>query len=655
MPSARNSPIGARLCRVASSSAFVAHLPVVTKTPRHNGRSCWTWLLGGGRGFDTGSQAVVNSDAISPPSRHTGRVSESKWVRSQRKAAESLFGATVNAWHGIEMAIRDKGPDGQPQFEALEVECLQLWRLELELAENTIVAVSTYQHNDLWGLQFNRAAEFAGFESDGIFRHRLLSELPMGEIEAVSIRRAVPHLDVAEVVLEIAGQKVILLAGEIEEHGRGRLGFRWMDESVLVFTDPAAIESTSWTPHRRFVERRTPYRQIDSAGIALESALASTEIGADVDDDELVRTLGIHVERVWRSEMQQFRGWPDGHTTDGSAVHVCYRPTEEMIEVLGVTWFDFGPEVFPFRARFSSHDDGQTKVIVSTEIATSGGGPRLYGGSPVVQASPDGEGTVRTASVITPGSLRTTDWVDVIELTESPALEQPPEALIRKIEHSIPWSSELADRAAVGATVGEILPEGFERYIRVFHPFVRWEAQSVDRTAEPRVASWSELASRADLRLSSNLTLRQLDASIEALEPELGRMAIWEGELEESTAEILYRTVDGDGLGPFRFAFGLSTIVPIGEPMLYETETLTGRVHVIDAVRDAGATRVTTAECVWPVDRRWIVFTDYDLTSSYVACSAGAADRLLRNSELETVVVDRATRIDDHADEQPRE
>jgi hypothetical protein len=117
-----------------------------------------------------------------------------------------------------------------------------------------------------------------------------------------------------------------------------------------------------------------------------------------VDDDELVRIFGIHVERVWRSEMQQFRGWPDGHTTDGSAVHVCYRPAEDTIEVLGVTGFDFGgSDVFPFRARFRSHDDGQTNVIVSTEIATSGGGPKLYGKSPVVLASPGRNGTVRAA------------------------------------------------------------------------------------------------------------------------------------------------------------------------------------------------------------------------------------------------------------------
>lgn len=585
-------------------------------------------------------------------------VSESKRVRGQRKAAESLFGATVNAWHGIEMAIRDKGPNGQPQFEAEEVQCLQLWRLDLELADTTIVTVSTYQNGDLWGLQFDQQAEIAGFESDGIFRYRMLGELPLGEIEAVTVCRAVPRLDVAEVVVEIAGQEVTLLAGEIEETWSDRLVFRWMDESVLIFTDTAAIESTSWTPHRRFVERRTPYRQIDSADIALERALASTEVGADVDDDELVRTFGIHVERVWRSEMQQFLGWPDGHTTDGSTVHVCYRPTEEMIEVLGVTWFDFGgPEVFPFRARFSSHDDGQTKVIVSTEIATSGGGPKLYGGSPVVQASPDGEGTVRTASVITPGSLRTTDWVDVIELTESPALEQPPEAPIRKIEHSIPWSSELADRAAVGAIVGEILPDGFDRYVRVFHPFVRWEAQSADRSSEPHIASWREMAALAGHELGPTLTLRQLDAAFETLEPERGRIAIWEGEIEESTAAVLYRTIDGGGTGPFRFAFGLTTIIAseAHEPMLFETAALSGRRDVIDAVRAAGAVRATTAECVWPHDRRWIVFTDYDLTSSYVACSAGAADRLLRNSELETVIVDRATRIDDHADEQPRE
>lgn len=73
---------------------------------------------------------------------------------------------------------------------------------------------------------------------------------------------------------------------------------------------------------------------------------------------------------------------------------------------------------------------------------------------------------------------------------------------------------------------------------------------------------------------------------------------------------------------------------------------------MIEAVRDARASRATTAEHVWPVEERWIVCTDYDLTSTYIACDAEAAQRLLDHNLIEAVLIDRSTRIDNSAEEQ---
>jgi hypothetical protein len=55
-------------------------------------------------------------------------------------------------------------------------------------------------------------------------------------------------------------------------------------------------------------------------------------------------------------------------------------------------------------------------------------------------------------------------------------------------------------------------------------------------------------------------------------------------------------------------------------------------------------------EYVWPVDRSWVVATDYDLVSTYVACDARLAERLLADDTLEMLPVSLETRIDHDAD-----
>lgn len=224
----------------------------------------------------------------------------------------------------------------------------------------------------------------------------------------------------------------------------------------------------------------------------------------------------------------------------------------------------------------------------------------------------------------------------------------------RKIEHVIPWQAELDEKPAVGSVVGQLLPPGFPRYLRVLHPPVAWAADSVERIPQQRLATWAELAKNSGHALGPTLTLRQLDAGFSKIRAATGRIAVWEGKLEEATASQLYQSLDGNGAGPYLFGFGLMAVIAAKEhrPMLYEVDSLEDRHFAVDAIRRAGATGATTAEHVWPRDQRWIVCTDYDLVSSYVAASTGAARRLIDHPNIEAVLVERTTRIDRHADEQ---
>ena len=59
---------------------------------------------------------------------------------------------------------------------------------------------------------------------------------------------------------------------------------------------------------------------------------------------------------------------------------------------------------------------------------------------------------------------------------------------------------------------------------------------------------------------------------------------------------------------------------------------------------------VESPEAVWPEDRSWVFFTDYDLVSTYIAGNRTLGSALAADDRLETCEVSRDTRIDDNAD-----
>ena len=50
------------------------------------------------------------------------------------------------------------------------------------------------------------------------------------------------------------------------------------------------------------------------------------------------------------------------------------------------------------------------------------------------------------------------------------------------------------------------------------------------------------------------------------------------------------------------------------------------------------------------MDRSWVIQTDYDLTSTYIACSSDLGDALCVEEQLETIPVRLTTRVDDDSD-----
>lgn len=155
----------------------------------------------------------------------------------------ALRGSRVDSWSGVEMALRETGP----QFEDPEVEFLQL--LGLRASGDTPWTVGTYQHDTAWGLWLGADPAISDDVCwTGIYRWRELPELPTGVIDHVDV--VVEDELVAEVSLRFGTRTLLLMAGEVHETMTGGLSYHRFDESVLAFTNPAAADRVPWVPAR---------------------------------------------------------------------------------------------------------------------------------------------------------------------------------------------------------------------------------------------------------------------------------------------------------------------------------------------------------------------------------------------------------------------
>lgn len=189
---------------------------------------------------------------------HCVGMTASSLLQAQIDSASSLLGASILHWDGIEMAVQEDRGDSQPAFSHPAVPCLQLTMLAVALSEGPPLIVSHYQGDTMFGFKLERSPlPFkTPYGINGIYRRRILNELPTGAVTSVSVRTSTETQDFAEVLLTVDGHEVLLIAGEIEETLTDRLDWKWLDESTLVFTDPSLANSLDWCPVRKYAEHQ---------------------------------------------------------------------------------------------------------------------------------------------------------------------------------------------------------------------------------------------------------------------------------------------------------------------------------------------------------------------------------------------------------------
>jgi hypothetical protein len=218
--------------------------------------------------------------------------------------------------------------------------------------------------------------------------------------------------------------------------------------------------------------------------------------------------------------------------------------------------------------------------------------------------------------------------------------------------------------------VAAILPAGYERYLRLFHPI----AMSDDGVrVTPR--TWKSVADESGLVYHGELQwdslrpkvvlpidgrpaqfvafLQDCPADLESESAaSLGRWPI-EGTLGEPARSRLYGLLAAATSSEVFFYFGVAASFLCLTELLYRGPATA--LEEIQLLANARATHqpqtIPGPEYVWPMDRSWMVQTDCDLISTYIACDSTMAAQLLADDVLEILPVSLETRIDTYADQ----
>jgi hypothetical protein len=213
------------------------------------------------------------------------------------------------------------------------------------------------------------------------------------------------------------------------------------------------------------------------------------------------------------------------------------------------------------------------------------------------------------------------------------------------------------------ATVGALVPGGFEAYARVLHPAYRSPPRQFD-TPEATV-SWAEVAAITGRVMHPLVQYARISGTDDRSFPNEGPEGIWrpyDGDLPSEVADPLLPILRGTTSAPERCWFciwnGYGQLQALKNAGTHSLVRTPGREYVLlrGAIEQVTVFGVMEPFAVdgpsiwWPDDRAWCVATEIDLDSTYVGASAECIAAILEDDRLEAFEAHIEDRVDIGAD-----
>lgn len=204
-------------------------------------------------------------------------------------------------------------------------------------------------------------------------------------------------------------------------------------------------------------------------------------------------------------------------------------------------------------------------------------------------------------------------------------------------QHNVSAAAWLEERMhPFGQDTGSVVPTGFERYARIFHPIERGDT----------IERWSEVAAGNGRLVHPEMQLHMISApagvpSPDARDPGLGfRSGSLRPEERAPLAEHL-RTATAtpdDCCYCVWEGFGIKDHGVKERVELPARSYLFARGPLDDVLRSASQRWDQSPNLWWPADRAWVVATEVDFAWTYVGGSSELIRRLLGDTRLEALV-----------------
>ncbi len=211
-----------------------------------------------------------------------------------------------------------------------------------------------------------------------------------------------------------------------------------------------------------------------------------------------------------------------------------------------------------------------------------------------------------------------------------------------------------------------IVPTGFEKYVRIFHPGWRWPESkekpeqgefdgSTYSSTEMRPVSWSELASRAGAEPNGTMQWHAPEPNYD--DPKPGETApplegILPVQVLDALMQILtsHSRVDQDCICVFWEGFGSierhfaergARIVGLGQQGHFLMKASLSDVWVTwrSILASKDMVEKITPQAIWPVSKDWILATPFDNPSSFFGGPSVIAEHILAAKEVEAFEV----------------